>query len=418
MRGGRAAGGQSRGSRRFQSALTIVQFALALMLLVGAGLLMQSYRQVQSVDVGFTPDGLLALHVEPPSPRYDTAPAVMALYDRLLAAVREVPGVSSAALANHAPLGNAGIPTQVRIAGRAVDTTGNDAALYKTVSVEYARVMDIPVLKGRWFIESDMTSSATGVVVSKTMASRFWPNDNPIGKSLTVFKSSQARPDFGEPVNARVVGVVGDVRHFGMESDPASEVYVPFTSEPWPHAMLLIRITGPEAAVAEGIRRAVVAVERDLPLSGSSGRAGIRPLTANIETLLASRSLMLSVIAGFAASALLLAALGIYGVTAYVVTQRTHEVGVRIALGATRERVIGMVLRRGVMLAVVGAVLGLVGALALTRLLGALLFATSPTDPVVFIGVAALLLVVSLLACYVPARRASRVDPVVALRAE
>jgi putative ABC transport system permease protein len=398
--------------------LTVLQFALALMLLVGAGLLVQSYRRVQEVDVGFDPQGVVAFRVVPPSPRYDSAPAVAALYDRLISAVRSVGGVSAAAVVNHAPLGNGGIPTQVRVPGRVVDSTGSDAALYKTVSADYREVMDIPVIAGRWFTENDMTSAATGVVISKTMADRFWPGASAIGQSLTIFKSSQVRPDFGAPVNAQVIGVVGDVLHFGMETQALNEVYVPYTSEPWPHSVLLVRTNRPSASVIPELRRAILSVDRDIPVSGSGRGAGIQPLVRNIDTLLATRSWMMTMVIAFAASALLLAALGIYGVTAFLVAQRTHELGVRVALGASRRQILSLVLRRGVVHALLGVVLGLTGAFALTRLMSSLLFGTSPTEPLIFVMGPMVLTLVAIVACYLPARRASGVDPVVALRAE
>ena len=418
MRGGRASGSATARGRRVQSALTVVQFALALMLLVGAGLLVQSYRKVQAVDVGFDPHGIVALRVIPPSPRYDAAPAVASLYERLLTAMRELPDVSAAAVVNHAPLTSGGIPTQVCVPGRVIDSTGGDAALYKTVSADYLRVMDIPLLQGRWFTNSDMTSAATGVVISKTMANRFWPDVDPIGRTLTIFKSSQVRPDFGAPVTVQVIGVVGDVLHFGMESQALNEVYVPYTSEPWPHSMLLVRTTRSTSAFVQDMRGAVLSVDRDIPVSGSGQGAGIQPLDRNIETLMATRSWMMSMVVAFAASALLLAALGIYGVTAYLVAQRTHEMGIRVALGASRRQVMTLVLRRGVLHALLGVVIGLSGAFALTRLVRGLLFGTSPTEPLIFVLGPALLTLVALAACYVPARRAARVDPVVALRAE
>lgn len=418
LRDGRSAGTSSRRGRRVQSALTVAQFALALVLLVGAGLLVQSFRRAQHVDVGFDPSGVLALRVIPPSPRYDGAAAAAALYERLIAAARQVPGIEAAAFTNHAPLGNAAMPTQIRVPGRATDTSGADGALYKTVSPDYLRLMRIPLQQGRWFTDGDMTASATGVVVSDEVAKRYWPNENPIGRSITIFKSSQARADFGAAVHAQVIGVVGSVRHFGMETQPAAEVYVPYTSEPWAHGVLLVRTRLAPASVIPSLRKAIAAVDAELPLNGAGQLAGIQPLDRNIDALLASRRWMMSVVAAFAGTALLLAALGIYGVTAYAVSQRVHEIGVRMALGATRERVVRMIVRRGVVHAALGVMIGLAGSLALTRLLEGLLFATSAREPSTFIAVSVVLAAVATVACYLPARRAARVDPVVALRAE
>lgn len=418
LREGRAGGLRSRGGRRVQAALTVGQFALALMLLIGAGLLVQSFRKVQAVDVGFSPEGVLALRVLPPTPRYDSAPAVAALYSQLMERAGAVAGVEAVAIVNHAPLSNAGIPTRVRVPGRTMDTTGADAALYKTVSTEYQRVMRLPLLQGRWFTDADMTGAATGVVVSEQMATRYWPEQRAIGQTITVFKSSQARADFGAPVSAEVIGVVGSVRHFGMESDPVAEVYLPYTSEPWPHAVLVVRASAPAATVIPELRRAVLSVDRDIPVAGSGQAAGIQPLERSLDSLLETRRWMMSLVSAFSVGALLLAVMGIYGVTSYVVAQRTHEMGVRKALGASRSHIVGIVLRRGVGLAAAGVVLGLAGALALTRLLEGLLFGTSPREAVVFVLLPLLLTVIAAVASYLPARRAARVDPVIALRAE
>jgi putative ABC transport system permease protein len=418
LRDGRGAGLGTRSGRRLQSALTVSQFALALMLLIGAGLLVQSFRRAQEINVGFDPGGLLALRVLPPSPRYDSAPAAALLYERLVTAARDVPGIEAAAFTNHAPLSNASMPTRIRVPGRATDTTGADGALYKTVSPDYLRLMRIPLIYGRWFTNADMTPTATGVVVSDEVGKRYWPGENPIGRSITIFKSSQARADFGSEVHALVIGVVGSVRHFGMESNPAAEVYVPFTTEPWAHGVLLVRTTLPAVSVIPALRKAIAGVDADLPISGAGRLAGIQPLDRSIDALLATRRWMMSLVTAFAASALLLAALGIYSVTAYAVSQRVHEIGVRMALGATRERVVAMVVRRGVMHAALGVAVGLAGALALTRLLATLLFATSPREPVTFVVVSLALALVAAVACYMPARRAARIEPVEALRGD
>lgn len=240
-------------------------------------------------------------------------------------------------------------------------------ALYKTVSAEYLATTGVHLLRGRWFTTADIATPGNGIVVSETVARRYWPNENPIGRSITVFRSSQARPDFGQPEPGIVIGVVGDVRHFGVAEVPTPEVYVPYTREVWPHIALVVRTAADPEATIPALRRAVLAVDPAIPVAGSAQLAGFQPMSRFLSQSLATRRYATRLLAGFAACALLLAILG---------------------------------------------------ALAFTRVLGSLLYETSPTDPVTFLAVAGIVVATALVASVLPARRAARIDPILSLRSE
>jgi putative ABC transport system permease protein len=254
---------------------------------------------------------------------------------------------------------------------------------------------------------------AAGFVVNETMARRLWPGGDAVGKVITLRRSSQARADFGQPIAGTVIGVVADVRQFARDVDVAPEAFVPYTREVWPWITLVVRADDPERAIP-GLREAVLGVDPDIPVGG---RAMVTVRTLLADTL-ARRRLSLSLLGAFGAGALLLAAVGLYGAIAYSVTQRTRELGIRIALGASRGSVLGLVLRGGLTLALAGAAVGLVGAAAAARAIRTMLFETAPTDPASYLAGAALLAVVAVAASYGPARRAVRLEPTVAMRDE
>jgi putative ABC transport system permease protein len=263
-----------------------------------------------------------------------------------------------------------------------------------------------------------MASPGNGVVISESVAKRYWPSRDPVGQALTIFRSSQDRPDFGRPVPSVVIGVVGDVRHFGLDDKPTPDVYVPLAAEPWPHGSLVARVRSTGLATAAALRRAVAEVDPDIPVPSFGAKTGFEPVAGYLASALAPRRYLLGLIGSFSVCALLLAAIGVYGVTSYAVARRTHELGIRIALGATPRDALALVVRHALTLATAGIIVGAVSALLLTRLVTKLLYATSPNDVAVFVGVPAMLLVVAVVASYLPARRAARVDPTVALRAE
>jgi putative ABC transport system permease protein len=416
LREGRG-GGTAPARRRVRAGLVVAEFAIALVLLVGSGLLVRSLFRLQQVDPGFDVPNLVAAPLAPPSPKYDDPARTLALYRAAVEAVGSEPGVEAVALTRHVPLGGAGIDTPVES-----DRTppGNDPpqALFREVDERYFATAGIPLLQGRAFTADDMAHPGDAVLVNRTMARRWWPEGSVIGNRITVHEMVQGSPDFGAPMRATVVGVVGDVRHYGVEVDPVPEVYLPYTLAPGHRMTLLVRVRGnPDAAVRQ-ISSTLARLEPDLPLVGATLPNGVETLRAILDDGLAYRRLIAGLLGAFTLPALLLAALGIYGVIAYLVAQRTGEIAIRLALGSTSAGVGRLVLRDGLRLALVGVVLGLGGALALARLLRSELFGVSALDPLTLAGAAAVLVGVALAATWVPARRATHVSPTEALRAE
>jgi predicted permease len=410
--------GTARSRHRLRAGLVVAEFALAVLLLAGAGLLLRSLQRLQDVRPGFQVDRLLAVPIQPPSPRYDEPARALALYRSVADAVAGVPGVESVALTNHVPLSGASISSRIETDGHAADPENTDEVLFREVDAAYFRTAGIPLVAGRDFTPADIEHPGDAVLVNQSLAKRYWPDREPIGQRLTVFKSAQGRADFGDPVRASVVGVVGDVRHFGLDADLVPEVYLPYTITAWRWMTLLVRVrTDPDRAILP-LKRAVLAVDRDIPLEGVTFLDGVYPVTRALGETLRYRRLLTGLQTAFAIPALLLAALGIYGVIAYLVAQRGHEIAIRMALGASRGSVLRMVLGQGLKLSLIGVGLGIVGALAGTRLLRAQLYEVSPTDPVSLVGAVIILGVVGVLATYFPARRATDVEPMRALRSE
>ena len=411
--GGGAGSGRSR--QRLRAALVIAEFALALMLLVGAGLLVRSLQRLQQVRPGFDLERLVAIPIDPPSPRYDDPARALALYDAIAETVRAVPGVRSVALTNHVPLSGGSINSPFEVAGTAADS---DDVLFRSVDAEYFGTAGIPIVAGRGFEPVDMVGGSPSVIVNQTLASRYWPGRSPIGEPVIVHKAAQGRADFGQPVRATVIGVAGDVRHFSLDYDFQPEVYVPYTVSVWPRIAVLVRADGAPDRLALGLKRAVLGVDPDIPLEGADFRSGIQTLAGMLDDTLAYRRLVTGLLVAFALPALLLAALGIYGVVAYLVVQRSYEIAIRMALGASREAVIRMVVRQGLRLALAGAALGLLGSLAASRLLQAQLFGVSSTDHLTLAGATGILVLVGLGASYLPARRSARVPPMRVLQSQ
>ena len=411
-----------RSGSRWRATLVTTQLALALTLIAGATLLLESFRKLRQVDLGFDPDHLAAFWVSPPAPRYDAPEQAAALYERVRLAATEVPGVQGAAIVNHIPLGGDYVVTNVEVPGRTPATDGSDAAIYKTVSENYLSVMKGRLVRGRWFSDADIRGSGNGVVVNERFAKHFWPGKDPIGQPLTVFRSSQARAGYGTPQPSTVSGVIADMHHLSVSDDPVEEVYVPYTREVWPGIALLIRTRGDSRSVERQLRTAIFAVEPELPVNGSARWRSFEPIGENVARALGPRRTVMRLVLAFAVAALALAAIGVYGVTAFGVAQRKREFGIRMALGATAGSVIALVLRQSATFAAVGAVIGAAGAFALARVLRAsldsVLYRTSPFAVVPLVAAAAVLGAVAVLASFPPARRAGSVDPMVALRSE
>jgi len=403
----------SQGSRRLRRAFVVAQVALATTLLIGAGLLLRSFERLQAVSPGFNAGGLLVADLPLSPVGYPDDQRRQAFVERLLERVGGLPGVEGAGTTTTLPMAGGGATLHFNIHGRPPKGPEDYImAGYRAVSPRYLSTLDVPLLSGRPFDERDRPGSARVVVVNETMARKFFGGQNPIGQRLSV----GTEPDDESPW-MEVVGVVGDVRQ-SFDADAKAEMYVPYL-QGTPHPVLaglfrnvsiVARSAGDPMLVAQGLRQAVADVDRDQPV------VKLRTMEQAISTTVAQPRFRAVLVGLFAAIALVLAAIGVYGVMAYGVSQRTHEIGVRMALGAPGPEVVRLVLAEAVGLTVAGLALGIGGGALLSRLIAGLLFDTSPVDAVTFVVVPLVLAAVTLLAGYLPARRAMAVEPVVALR--
>jgi putative ABC transport system permease protein len=405
LRGGATMLAHGVAERRTRDALATIQLALAIAVLIGAGLLIQSLRRLGDVPLGYDPD-VVSFAISPPAHRYDEPAQAAALYKRIVDATAAVPSAEASAVA-----GGALLPAKIETEGQ-TSAVAPPTALYHPVSAGYFTLMKIRLVAGRGFNDEDMRAPA-GFVITENLAKKLWPGSSALGQRITVHRQSQARADFGQPITLPVLGVVADHRVFGAESDPPTQIFLPYTLEVWPWMNFVVRAPR-TAVVAAQVERAVREVEPAVNFLGKPNAAptGLAPLLTN------PRVFVMSLMSAFGAIALLLAAIGLYGIIAYGVTQRTREMGVRIAVGATSRDVVSLVMRHALGLVTIGVVAGLAAGAAGSRLVRSWLFATSATDGATFVVVPCLLAIVALVASLVPARRAARVDPIVALRGE
>ncbi|HEU0091249.1 MAG TPA: ABC transporter permease [Vicinamibacteria bacterium] len=400
--GGRPVGGAAR--RRFRDGLVVAEIALSLVLLVGAGLLLRSVLALQGADPGFRTDRLLTMEFRLPTARYARPAQIAAFFRAILERMRAVPGVESVALVRAVPFSGNGGSSPYEIEGRAPAPPGRDPRTQTNiVSPGYFRTMGIPILQGRDIEERDTAEATPVAVVSATFARTAWPGQAPLGKRLR-FKGVERW--------LTVVGIAGDVKHGSFVDAPAPQAYTPHEQDPRIFACVVARTAGDPMTAAASLRQAIWTVDPQQPVWK------VRSMEALLAGARGPARALSILIALFAAVALLLAAVGIYGVMAYLVAQRTREIGIRMALGASARSVVLMVVGRGLALTLIATLLGIAGAAALTRTLATLLFGVGPLDPVTFVAAAVVLGGVALLACYLPARRAARVDPVVALAEE
>ncbi len=402
--------------RRLRGALVVGEIAHALVLLTGAGLLIRSLERLQRVRTGFDEEHLLAVPIMAPTDKYASPDRALQLYRDVAAAVAAVPGVRSVALTNHVPLSGASIDTPVEVEGAAARES--DQALFREVDTAYFRTAGIPIVRGRGFTADELEHPGDVVLVNQALAARYWPGGDALGKRIAVRKSAQGRPEFGERVRATIVGVVGNVRHYSLDTDFVPEVYLPYTVTVWGWMSLVVRTAGDPAAMIPAVTRAAHTVEPDLPLESASLYNRVYDLPSMLRQSLAYRRFITGLLGAFALPALLLAALGIYGVVAYLVAQRGREMAIRVALGAQRRDVLALVMGEGLRLAGAGVLLGAAAALASTRWLRSELYETSVTDPLTFVIAAVVLTGIALLATLLPARRATGVDPARTLQAE
>ena len=402
--GGRG-GGEGLRQNRLRAVLVIAEVALSLILLVGAGLLIQSFGHLLKVDPGFRPEHVLAADVVARSSSYPKPEQRAAFFQQVLQHIAQLPGVEAAGAVSPLPLGGNFEAFSFAIEGRPPAPRGEEpAADFRITSADYFRAMSIPVRRGRVFTDRDSANAPPVVIVNESFARRFFAGEDPLGRRMVVGADDRPR---------EIVGIVGDVRHAGLDAETTPELYVSYLQEPASRLTIVTRArAGDAAAIAASVRQSIREVDKEQPVYN------VRPLMQLLADSVARRRFNMLLLGIFAAVALLLAALGLYGVMAYSVTRRTHEIGIRIALRAQTRDVLRLIVRQGMALVAVGLVIGVCAALAVTRLIRTLLFGVSTLDPLTYAGVALLLLFVTLIACLVPARRATKVDPLVALRYE
>ena len=408
----RGAGDAAR-LNRWRSILVIGEVAISFMLLIGAGLLIQSFARVQSIQPGFDPANTLAVRLALPKARYENRDAVALFDNKFLAALKAVPGVEEAGAVSILPMGGGGNTIQFSVAGQETSVHDKHTANYRVATPDYFPAMKIPLMQGRLFGDHDRGDTIPVALINAHLARRLWLNDNAIGAQLRVDDNNTG------PRPVEIVGVVGDVKHDSLEADPAFDIYIPMAQVHKDNVQTIInshywvirsradqRLS--EAALLSELKK----IDRDAATSN------IRTMNEYLADSIAPRRFSLRLLTIFSAAALLLAVTGIYGTVSYSVRQRTPEIGVRLALGAQQSQVFRLILGHGLKIISVGLVLGLAGAFALSRLIRGLLFNVTPSDPLTFVLVSAILFFVAMLAASLPARRATRVDPLIALRNE
>jgi putative ABC transport system permease protein len=390
-----------------RNVLVVSEVAVALLLLVGAGLMTKSFIRLQQVDPGFEATNLLSMNIALPTSKYRPQQTNI-FYDQLIERLKNLPGVKSVAGIDVLPLSNSNVSSRFLIEGAPfVPLADRPYAGLRVVTPDYFQTMSIPNLKGRSFTEQDRENTPRVIIVNEALASRYWPNEDPIGKRLLLSEEGQGKQEWLE-----IVGVVGNVRHKAIEMESMEEVYLPYKQSPGNFMNLVVRTTSDPASMAPAIRGQVLSVDKDQPVSD------IMTMDQRVAKSVAAKRFVMFLLGAFSILALALAAVGIYGVMSYLVTQRTQEIGVRMALGAQRLDVLTLVVKKGMALAMIGTAIGLVASLALTRLMRSLLFEVTPTDWLTFVIASTVLLIAALLASYIPARRATKVDPLTALRYE
>jgi putative ABC transport system permease protein len=403
--GGRGAvtGGRSH---RLRDLFVVAEIALALVLLIGSGLMIRSFARLQSVDPGFDAKNLLTVKLLLPSSRYREDPKRKEFFKQLTERVQTLPGVRSVGTVSYLPIAGLGAATRFDIEGRPPLPPGQDlVGDVRVVDGGYFHTMGIPLLQGRTFTERELTEETHVVMINETMARDYFPGEDPIGKRVTIHMKD-------ENVPSEIIGVVRDARYVGLDTPVRAMTYWPYPELVYSGMTLVIRTEGEPLALAESVRREVLALDKDQPV------ADVRTMESWVSDSVSRARFSTMLLGIFAGVALLLSAVGIFGVMSYAVSERTHEIGVRMALGAQTSDVLALVVKQGMMLALVGVGLGLGAAFALTRVLSSLLFGVSATDPATFALLSVVLASVALLACYLPARRAAKVDPMIALRYE
>jgi putative ABC transport system permease protein len=400
--GGRSS--TAAGSRWLRSSLLVIEVAFSIILLTGAALLLRSFDRLTNVAPGFDPSHALAFQVSLPQKQYPDDRHVTAFYDALIDKLEAQPGVRSAAFVQTLPM-HGGYVLSFDIRGHAPDLPGQGpSANYRAVSPDYFSTLGVPLLKGRVFARSDRTANQPVAIVDQAFVDKYFPNQDPIGQALHIGNGSKNFVD--------IVGVVGSIHYAGLDAVPAPTMYVPIAQDTFSTIWVVERADGDPGQLAAGARQAVATIDPLLPTYLMT------PLTQIVNDSIAPRRFSMLLLATFAGIALFLAAVGLYGVVSYSVQQRTREIGLRMAIGAAPRDVLALIVGGAMKLALAGVILGLAGAAVFSRLAATLLFEVTPSDPVSYAATSAVLFAIAVLACYAPARRAMRVDPIAALQAE
>jgi len=400
----------ARGSARMRGTLVVAEMALAVMLLAGAGLLIKSFDNLQSVNPGFRPQETLSFSLSLPRTTYKDDPQIAAFFDRLLERIKALPGVRSAGAVMGLPLSGMNFDISFNVKGRPEAPPGQTPSMeVRVVTPDYFRTLGIPLVRGRMLNDGDEPQSPRVVLLSEAAAKKHFPNEDPIGKQIELgWGKGKGTPRAG----GEVIGIVGDVKELGLDEEFPAEIYLPMRQWPIGRMTIVARTSVPPLSLAGAATQAVRELDANLPV------ADMRTVEDVVAESIAQPRFYMLLLAIFAAVALLLAAIGIFGVMSYTVSQRTREIGIRMALGAQGGSVVSMVVGQAMLLALVGLTVGLIAAVVLSRTMTSLLFELSPTDPVTFATVAMVLASVAFLASYLPARRAASVDPIEALRSE
>ncbi|MEW6736440.1 MAG: ABC transporter permease, partial [Acidobacteriota bacterium] len=395
---------------RLRSLLVIGEVALALVLLIAASLLINSFINLYNVDPGFDAKNVFTMQLSLPEIKYVQAEQQAAFFQQVLERIKAIDGVQSVGAVNDLPFSGSRTSSSFEIKDTVTDPESSFSAGLRKISPDYFRVMNIPLLNGRYFTEQDSKDGVPAVIINEAMAKRFWPGQDPLGKQLSLGMSEEEE-FYGKKIYREVIGVVGNIKHDRLDHDVSPEMYVPYLQLPASWMSLVVRTNVARNPIAD-IRSTVQALDKDQPIYN------INTMEQRLARSISAQRFNSFLLGTLALIALILSTIGIYGVISYSVNERTQEIGIRLALGAQQYDILRLIVGQGMFIVLIGIIVGLAVALALTRLMTSLLYGVSTSDPVIFIGVSLILVIVALLASYIPARRASRVDPMIALRYE